>query len=153
MKACCVTGHRRIAEDKIDYVTGELRREITEAIKDGFTLFISGFAPGADMIFAQLVIELKKDNPDIELDAALPYGEWFKNRSQADKDLLSKCVCIGVHSEKTNRDCYLIRNRFMALTCERVIAVYDGRDNGGTVKTMRYAAALERDIRTIKIQA
>lgn len=151
MKACCVTGHRDIGQDKIEYVTGELRKEIENAISDGFTLFISGFAPGADMIFAQLVIELKEKYPDIYLEAALPYGDWLSNRSEADKNLLNKCVAIGVHSEKKNRDCFLIRNRFMALTCERVIAVYDGRETGGTVKTIRYAAVLERDIRTIKI--
>lgn len=151
MKACCVTGHRDIEANKIDYVTGELRKAIVEAISDGFTLFISGFAPGVDMIFARLVIELKGEHPDIHLEAALPYGGWLNKRDEADQALLNKCVAIGVHSEKSNRDCFLIRNRFMALTCERVIAVYDGRETGGTVKTIRYAAVLERDIRKIEI--
>lgn len=151
MKACCVTGHRDIPAEKIDYVTNELRAKMVEAIEDGFTLFISGFAPGTDMIFARLVIELKEKYPDINLEAALPYGDWLKNRSEEDRELLTKCVAIGVHSEKSNRDCYMLRNRFMVLTCERVIAVYDGRETGGTVKTIRYAAVLERDIRKIEI--
>lgn len=151
MKACCVTGHRDISDDKIDYVTVELRKAIQEAISDGFSFFISGFAPGADMIFAKLVIELQADNPQIHLEAALPYGTWFKNRSAEDKAVLEKCMGIGVHSPKYTRDCFLIRNRFMVNTCERVITVYDGREAGGTVNTIRYAAALERDIRTIKI--
>lgn len=151
MKACCVTGHRDIAADKIDYVTCELRREIEEAIKDGFTFFISGFALGADMIFARLVIELKEKYPHVNLEAALPYPTWLKNRSAEDKELLYQCVGFGVHSPKYSPNCFLIRNRFMANTCERVIAVYDGREKGGTVSTMRYAAALERDIREIRI--
>lgn len=151
MKACCVTGHRDISDEKINYITGELRKAIQEAIDDGFTLFISGFAPGADMIFARLVIELQADNPHIYLEAALPYGAWLKNRCAEDRAVLSKCMSIGVHSPKYTPNCFLIRNRFMANTCERVIAVYDGRETGGTVKTMQYAAALERDIRAIKI--
>lgn len=151
MKACCVTGHRDIAADKIDYVTCELRREIEEAINDGFTFFISGFAPGVDMIFARLVIELKEKYPHVNLEAALPYPTWLKNRSAEDKELLYKCVGFGVHSPKYTPNCFLIRNRFMANTCERVIAVYDGREKGGTVSTMRYAAVLERDIREIRI--
>ena len=151
MKACCVTGHRDIADDKISYVTDELRREIEEAISDGFTFFISGFAPGVDMMFARLVIELKEKYPNIFLEAALPYPTWLKNRSAEDKEVFNKCMGFGIHIPKYTPNCFLIRNRFMANTCERVIAVYDGREKGGTVNTIRYAAVLERDIRTIKI--
>jgi uncharacterized phage-like protein YoqJ len=151
MKACCVTGHRDIPMDKIEYVTSELRKAIQEAIDDGFTLFISGFAPGGDIIFARLVIELKVQYPQINLEAALPYPNWLRNRSTEDKELFSKCVGFGIHSPKYTPNCFLVRNRFMANTCERIIAVYDGRAKGGTVNTMMYAAALERDIRTIEI--
>ena len=100
MKACCITGHRDIPADKIDTVTATLRAEIEQAIADGFTLFISGFAPGADMVFARLVVELQPAHPQIYLEAALPYGNWFRNRSAEDKTILLKCVGIGVHSPK-----------------------------------------------------
>ena len=42
-KTCCVTGHRDIPEARIAYVEQELRREVEEAIAEGYTRFISGF--------------------------------------------------------------------------------------------------------------
>ena len=45
-KTCCVTGHRDIPKEYLDYVEQELRREVQAAIEDGYTRFISGFAEG-----------------------------------------------------------------------------------------------------------
>ena len=36
-KTCCVTGHRDIPKEYLDYVEQELRREVQAAIEDGFT--------------------------------------------------------------------------------------------------------------------
>ena len=43
---CCVTGHRNIPADKIQYVQMQLRQELLQAIQSGYTHFISGFAAG-----------------------------------------------------------------------------------------------------------
>ena len=56
-KTCCVTGHRDIPEARIAYVEQELRREVEEAIAEGYTRFISGFAEGVDLMFAAIVVE------------------------------------------------------------------------------------------------
>ena len=56
-KTCCVTGHRDIPEARIAYVEQELRREVEEAIAEGYTRFISGFAEGVDLMFAAIVAE------------------------------------------------------------------------------------------------
>jgi uncharacterized phage-like protein YoqJ len=151
VKACCVTGHRDIPADKVAFITEELRKQITQAIDDGFTLFISGFAKGVDMVFARLIVEFREKHPGIYLEAAYPYASWMKNRSAADRAVSNTCVCIGIHGTKGSRDCYLARNRFMVMTCARVIAVYDGRESGGTVNTIRYAHVLEKDLRVIEI--
>ena len=41
-----------------------LRREVASAIEDGYTRFISGFAEGADLMFAVVVAEAKKKMTD-----------------------------------------------------------------------------------------
>ena len=73
-KTCCVTGHRDIPEDRIAYVEQELRREVLAAIQDGYTRFISGFAEGADLMFAALVAEQKGHSPQLVLAGAHPVG-------------------------------------------------------------------------------
>ena len=151
MKKCCVTGHREIKPRRMNYVRAELRAAIKEAIEDGFSYFICGFAPGADMIFAELIVELQTKNPQIQLEAALPYETWFGRRNLDDKAILERCCQVKAHSPSYTKSCFLIRNHYMVNHCERVIAVYDGREKGGTVNTMRYATLLERDIRVIKV--
>lgn len=56
-KICCVTGHRKIAVEKIEYVKEELRKWVDLAISDGFTHFISGFAEGVDLLFAEIIVD------------------------------------------------------------------------------------------------
>lgn len=150
VKWCCVTGHRDISGNKAGLVERELRREIQSAIDDGFSHFISGFADGVDLIFVKLIIEYREKYPKLFLEAALPYPAWL-NKGGEYNALLEKCNGIGVQSKKYSPNCFLVRNRYMVNTCERVIAVYDGREKGGTVNTIRYASALERDIKQISI--
>lgn len=150
-KTCCVTGHREIPEDKKEYVIAELEKEIRAAVADGYTRFISGFAEGADLIFAALVIELKAQGHPLVLEAAIPHAGRLESGNQDFQKILSLCDRIKVLSEKSSRNCYHIRNRYMVDESSRVIAVYDGREDGGTAYTINYANAQGRTIKMIKI--
>jgi len=151
MKACCVTGHRDIPADKIRFVERELRKELQLALDDGYRHFISGFVDGADLLFARLVIEYREKCGDIFLEAALPYPYWKKGNRECNA-LLSRCNGTRTCNREYRPDCFQIRNQYMVDACERVIAVYDGREAGGTVNTIRYARKLNREIRTIRIE-
>ena len=63
IKTCCVTGHRDIPAEWADIIQKYLRMEIIAAVEDGYTHFISGFAAGADLLFAEIVAELKAFSP------------------------------------------------------------------------------------------
>ena len=56
-KTCGFTGHRDIPDNEIESVKHGLRKEIDKAIADGYTSFLSGFAEGADLLFAEIVAE------------------------------------------------------------------------------------------------
>ena len=98
-KVCGVTGHREILAEYMEQAEQGLRREIEKAIADGYTYFISGFADGADQLFAGIVL----------------------------------------------------RNRYMVGQADRVIAVYDGRENGGTVSTIRMVHAQRKEMREVPV--
>ena len=150
-KACCVTGHRDIPADKVEYVKTKLKEEIEKAIADGFTMFISGFAEGVDLLFAELVIEQKAQHPELFLEAAIPYNNRLKSADPLFRKCLEACNGIKVQQEEYSQDCFMNRNRYMVALSSRVIAVYDGRDKGGTLFTMRYAHTMEREVREIRI--
>lgn len=150
-KFCCVTGHRDIPANKTEYVKAKLKEEIKQAIADGFTLFITGMAEGTDLLFAELVLEQKSKHPELFLRAAIPY----RNRLNTTDPLFIKCFegCDSVEIQQDNysSSCFMNRNRYMVSLSSRVIAVYDGRNKGGTLFTMRYARMQEREVREIRI--
>lgn len=148
---CCVTGHRDIPADKIDFVKQELRREILQAIKDGYIYFISGFAEGVDLLFTSIVAELKTENNALKLEAALPYRNRIKSPNKLFQELLRKCDIIGIHSETYSSDCFMKRNCFVVNNAQRVIAVYDGRKHGGTFATIHYASNQGKELRIIML--
>lgn len=150
-KTCCITGHRDIPEKRIVYVAQELRREILTAIEEGYTRFISGFAEGADLLFAAIVAEQKKSQPDLFLEAAIPYAGRIKTKNKQFHELLRVCNGIKVVCQEYTPSCFMQRNRYMAGESQRVIAVYDGRDHGGTLFTMRYAHTLGKEVRVIRV--
>lgn len=153
IKICCVTGHRDIPKDQKDYVKESLRREILNAMADGFTGFMSGFAEGVDQDFAQIVIELKQSNPDLHLMAAIPTRQRFNSLQSKPKTkaMLDCCSDIKVIQEEYHPSVYSKRNRYMVEKSGRVIAVYDGREKGGTVGTIRFTHTLKKELREIPV--
>lgn len=150
-KSCCVTGHRDIPTNKLVYVMGELEKEILQAVEDGYTHFISGFAEGTDLLFASIVVRLIENNPALSLEAAIPYRSRLNTTNELFYKMISACKIVGVHSEKYSPNCFMKRNQFMVSQAQRVIAVYDGRERGGTFYTIQYARKQGREIRIIPI--
>ena len=150
-KVCCVTGHRAIPDAERARVEIRLREEIRLAIEDGYTVFLSGFAEGVDLMFARLVLEEKAARPHLRLVAAIPNAERLRQGGPEFQALLACCDASHVLSPKYHPSCYALRNRFMVERSQRVIAVYDGRSKGGTMQTLRMAYEAMREIRCIQI--
>ena len=147
---CCVTGHRDIPADKIQYVQMQLRQELLQAIRSGYTHFISGFAAGVDLIFAGIVADLKREYP-ITLESAIPYPGRMNTPDEVFQCLLKECDIVKVHTGQYSKNCYMVRNHYMVDCSTLVIAVHDGRKSGGTAATIKYALQMERDIREIRL--
>lgn len=137
-KTCCVTGHRDLPAGAEAKIRSELRQEILVAIENGYTHFISGFASGADLMFAETVVELKDRYP-ITLEAAIPYPGRMKTPDVDFQRLIRCCEVVKVHSERYFKGCFMRRNRYIVDASQRVIAIYDGKETGGTAATVRYA--------------
>ena len=152
-KTCCATGHRDIPAEETAYVKETLRQEIKKAVNDGFTVFLSGFADGVDQYFAEIVLELQNKNPELKLIAVLPYRKRKDSLCQKEHTnaLLNACAEIMVIQEENRPSVYAKRNRYMVEHADRVIAVYDGREKGGTVKTIRFAHQFRKELREIPV--
>ncbi len=116
---------------------------------------MSGFAEGVDQYFAKIVIELKEINPDLKLMAAIPTRQRLNSLEKKPQimDILKCCSDITVISEDYHPSVYSRRNRYMVEKSDRVIAVYDGREKGGTLYTIRFTHKLCKELREIPIGA
>ena len=140
---CCFTGHRpeKLTRSEQE-IKKDLEAEILQAMNDGFVTFITGMARGVDIWAGEIVLQLRKTNPNIHLIAASPYegfeshwsAEWKERYNavleQAD---LVRFVCKGY-----SKACFQIRNKWMVDRSARVIAVYNS-EPGGTQNTIEYA--------------
>ena len=76
-KTCFFTGHRKIAQSKIEIVKAQLAENIEKMITEyGVNTFIDGGALGFDTIAAETVIEMREKYQNIKLVMYLPcYGQ------------------------------------------------------------------------------
>ena len=133
---CCFTGHR---PEKLTRPEAEIEKDlevaILQAIDDGFVTFITGMARGVDIWAGEIVLQLRKYNPNLHLIAASPY-DGFESRWSADwqrryKDILDQADLIRFVCKGYSKACFQIRNEWMVDRSARVIAVYNG-ESGGT---------------------
>lgn len=66
---------------------------------------------------------------------------------------MEACSDIEIIEEEYIPSAYYHRNYFMVTHSDRVIAVYDGREKGGTTVTIRYTQLLGKELREIPICA
>jgi uncharacterized phage-like protein YoqJ len=106
--------------------------------------FISGMALGADMLFASAVLYGKLHNMPIRLIAAVPFkgqeSKWPEhsqikyNKVIAQADII-KIVCGGAYSPRKMQE----RNMWMVDHSNATLAVWDGKQSGGTYNCLKYA--------------
>ena len=72
-------------------------------------------------------------------------------KSERTKELIDCCTEIYVAAEEYHPSVYAKRNRCMVERSDRVIVVYDGREKGGTVGTIRLAHRMKKELREIPV--
>ena len=152
---CAFTGHR---PEKVIGSEGkiivELRKEILQAIDDGYWVFLTGMSRGVDLWAADIVIELRRYNKDLKLMCVIPFEgieerwpvDWKKHynlvRNQAD--------WVQVLSNRYSQDAYQKRNEWLVDHSTRLIAVFNGEPSG-TGNTIQYAQEQGIPVETIEV--
>lgn len=149
---CCFTGHRpsklpwgdKETDPRCLALRKKLRTAVESACEEGYRHFICGMAQGCDFYFAEEVLSLKAQYPDITLEAAIPCPSQSEGWKAFDKrrywDILERCDYETMVQNHYSPGCMQRRNRYMVDHSSLVIAVYNGQD-GGTRRTLEYAIA------------
>lgn len=147
---CCFTGHR---PDKLPWGTREedprcaalreqLSRHVEGLYRRGYRHFITGMARGADLLFAQAVLDLREKYGDLTLEAAVPCegqaDRWPAGERAQYQAILDQCDYETLVQRRYDRGCMHRRDRYMVDRASAVLAVYSGSP-GGTMYTLSYA--------------
>ena len=140
---CCFTGHR---PEKLNTsekeVKAALRKQIDQAVHDGFTVFITGMARGVDLWAAEIVLDLRKRNKEIRLICAIPHdgfdARWSPSWQELYRYVLAEADLTRVISKGYYTGVYQVRNEWMVNHSSRIIAVFNGQPSG-TKNTIDYA--------------
>ncbi len=148
--SCAFTGHRPSKYPWLGQPESRqyaaLRAQLEAAVRgltqEGAAHFISGGALGVDMLAAELVLDLKRENPLLTLEMALPCPEqatrWRREDRLRHERLCEEADALTVISELYTPFCMFERNRFLVESCDVLLAVYDGTA-GGTRMTVGLA--------------
>jgi uncharacterized phage-like protein YoqJ len=120
----------------------ELEARLSAAYELGYRHFLCGMAIGCDMYFAEAVLKLREDHPDVTLEAAIPFGDqpgrWGQAQRRRYNTLIDQADKVTVLQYGYTPDCMMRRNRYMVDRSSLLLACYDGRP-GGTMNTILYA--------------
>ncbi|MDR0197509.1 MAG: SLOG family protein [Oscillospiraceae bacterium] len=150
-KVCSFTGYRTkklnacmaAGAADIDDVRNAVKTEMGRMLRDGFGTFQCGMAIGSDLMFAEIALELKRGHPSLRFVAVIPCLEhdrgWNENDRLRCREITEKADEIVMVSDSRYFDgCMAKRNRYLAETCDELLAVYDGQ-RGGTMQTVKFA--------------
>ncbi|MCL2086128.1 MAG: DUF1273 domain-containing protein [Oscillospiraceae bacterium] len=147
---CSFTGYRTFkmqqslsaSNYQIDDIRFALESLLAKKIAEGFNVFQCGMALGADTLFAEEVIRLKRSNPEIRLNAIIPCphqeNKWFGGERVKYYKLLKYADRLIYTSDRYYDGCMHARNRYLVDSCNELIAIYDGK-KGGSDFTIKYA--------------
>ena len=123
--------------------------------------FVAGGAQGVDTIFADVVLELREDKPDVELLLAVPFigqeKRWPEAGQARYKSHLEAANRVYIVNEERDLDLaaahteiaeipyHLVvralygRNSWMVDNSDALLAIWSGKQQGGTYHCLNYA--------------
>ena len=146
-QTCCFTGHRPMKlpwgmnedDPRCLMLKAELAARLEGLYALGFRRFLCGMAIGCDMYFAEAVLALREDHPDVRLEAVIPFGDqpgrWNERQRRRYNSLIDRADRVTVLQTVYTSDCMMRRNRWMVDRSSVLLACYDGRP-GGTMNTI-----------------
>lgn len=141
-KTCCFTGHRNIPLLKRKAIAQRLNDELMALINNGYQYFGTGGALGFDTLAAQIVLEFRKQYPDIKLILVLPCETqtrgWKSKDIQIYEEIKGQADKVVYTSKEYTRGCMHKRNRHLVDNSSFCIC-YLTESTGGTAYTVDYA--------------
>lgn len=153
----CITGHRpnglprEYGYNLNNEAWSKLKEYIEVTIEESYKFanpneeltLVTGMALGVDTAFWEIANEMRKNNPNIKIEAALPFvgqeKKWTEESQKQYKKMLSESDKVTIVSEGGFATYKMMaRNKYMVNKSDIVIAVIC-KKTGGTANCVNYA--------------
>jgi hypothetical protein len=140
-----ITGHTNLVPECVDAVHTAIREVLVEETAGGSSLIgVTCLAPGADQLFARVVLELG-GTVEVVLPAMDYRAKLKPERVAAYDELIAKADIVSVLPFMlSGRQAYVAANERMLASVELLVAVWDGvpaGGKGGTADVVEHARA------------
>lgn len=119
-----------------------LMRTLNHLVAQGYTHFLSGCAMGMDIWGGEAVRKIQRTNPIVTLEMVSPFDaqaeRWSEEYRARRKALIDAADMVTVISNEYTPTCIFMRNRYLVVNADLLIAAYDGQE-GGTRMTINLA--------------
>ena len=136
-KSCAITGHRGLPSD---FDRERVKAALRALMADGVESFYNGLAMGFDLLTAELILELKKEYPNVKLYGCVPfYGQenlFTENDKKNYQKIISQCDEVAILSDRYYKGVYFKRNDYMIEKAD-VLFAYCKAEKGGAAYTVR----------------
>lgn len=127
-----------------------IKKSLIELIEnENVTRFISSVSMGIEMICAEIVLELKREYPYLELEAAVTHKEqsllWPDKYRERYDAILEQCVYINLSSDEYMEGLIEKRNKYMINKCDLILAIWNEK-SGVIGDFMSYALKRKKQI-------
>lgn len=148
-KTCCFTGHREILDEDYKILKENLKYVIIQLIKKGIIYFGVGGARGFDMLVEKIILDLKRQYPQIKLILVLPCKNQSNYWNYIEKleyhHIKTKADKVVYISQEYTKDCMVKRNQHL-IDNSSICVCYLNTIYGGTSYTVKYAKLKGVDI-------
>ena len=152
VRIVCFTGHRRITHEATERLPELLEETIAELCSRGATVFRAGGAMGFDTLAALIVLEMKKEFPQIRLELVLPCRDQTKDWDEISRRtyhyIMQKADCCRFLFDSYFEGCMLERDRQLVDGSDVCVA-YCAHSQGGTAYT--YTLAMRDGLEIINL--
>lgn len=145
VRSVCFTGHRDLPGTLTPAYRNLIRdteRALTQAYEAGAREFYTGGAAGFDQIAGELVLRLKKRDPEVRLHVLLPYTDYAGRLTSAGRErrraLLEGADEVAALSAHYHKGCFLQRDRAL-VECADLCIAYLRKAPSGTAWTVSFA--------------
>lgn len=120
MKTCCIISKTPSSWSefegsfKYDVWAEGIEKLVLSLSEEGVTEFISPMSLGAETVFSEAVLNLKRHSAWVNLECAIPYEAWAKDWTEPERDryfkVMESCdreTLVSIrYSDKAEEDCY-----------------------------------------------